>query len=178
MVIRMNENDNKKPFIERWNEELDREDLRRVWIKGAIACIATAIVAAFVDFLLVKINASFFVGIIIVGAFIGLFINNSFKKYHIKYSFITLLYVFIGMILLNFLRLLLIHGFSNFGEFLSHGDAWFMIFLHPIRAVYMAIKIGEIGNYIFSSIELILYIGSFFIAYLLSKKKNESETEE
>jgi hypothetical protein len=167
--------ENKQSFKDKWNSELDKKDLKKVLIKGLIGMIAAVVLASFVDYLLFRINASFFVAILIIGAFIGVIINNSFKQYHIKYTFIALIYTFIGMILLNFFRLVLIYGFSEIGTILSSGEAWFMIFLHPIRAIVNAVRIGEIGNYIFSIIELVLYIGTFFFAYILSKKKHEEK---
>ena len=170
------END-KKSFKEQWNEELNKNDLKKVCLKGLAVCIAAIVVASFIDYLLFKINGSFFVGIILIGPIIGLTISNSYEKYHIKYTFIALLYTLIGMILLNFFRLLLIYNFSNLGALLSSGETWFMIFLHPIRAIVNAFRINEVGNYFYSIIELFLYVGAFFLAYILSKKKQDKNSK-
>ena len=175
MVSKM-END-KKSFKEQWNEELNKNDLKKVCLKGLVVCIAAIVVASFIDYFLFKINGSFFVGIILIGPFIGITISNSYEKYHIKYTLIALLYTLIGMILLNFFRLLLIYNFSNLGSLLSSGETWFMIFLHPIRAIVNAFRINEVANYFFSIIELLLYIGTFFLAYILSKKKQAKNSE-
>ena len=78
---------------------------------------------------------------------------------------------------MNFFRLLLVYNFSNLGTLLSSGEAWFMIFLHPIRCFINAIKIGQILNYLFSIIEIVLYIGTFFMAYILSKRKKVVNAE-
>ena len=175
MVIKMG--NDKKSFKEQWNEELNKDDLKRVWLKGLVVCIAAIIVASFIDYLLFRINGSFFVGIILIGPFIGRTIGNTYEKYHIKYTLIALLYTLIGMILLNFFRLLLIYNFSNLGSLLSSGETWFMIFLHPIRAIVNAFRINEVANYFFSIIELLLYVGTFFLAYILSKKKQAKNSE-
>ncbi|MBR6287764.1 MAG: hypothetical protein IKR19_00295, partial [Acholeplasmatales bacterium] len=146
-------------------------------LKGLVVCIAAIVVASFIDYFLFKINGSFFVGIILIGPIIGVTISNSYEKYHIKYSLIAIGYTLIGMLLLNLFRLLLIYNFSNLGALLSSGETWFMIFLHPIRAIVNAFRINEVANYFFSIIELILYIGTFFLAYKLSKKKQAKNSE-
>ena len=46
--------DEKKTFREKWYAELDSNDLRKVWIKGFIVCILAAIVAGFIDYLLMN----------------------------------------------------------------------------------------------------------------------------
>lgn len=171
------ENNDKLTFKDKWFEDYNKKDLKMVLIKGIIAMLASVFIGVFIDYLLFMINASFTVGMFVVGTMTGLIVQKSHEKYHIKYSLITIILVLIGMILLNMLRLFLINNFKNIGPLLSNGTTYMIIFLYPIKVFITAIKIGNIGNYIFSIIELAIYIGSFFVAYYLSKRK-ETNTEE
>ena len=169
--------DEKKTFREKWYAELDSNDLRKVWIKGFIVCILAAIVAGFIDYLLMRIQGHFYVGILIIGPFIGVTISNSYQKYHIKYTAIAILYTFIGMILLNLIRLMILFNFSNLGYIFTHGFFIYELFLHPIKTFTDAIKVATIPNYIFAIIEIVLHVLTFVFAYIMSRKNKNKIVE-
>ena len=167
----------KKTFKEKWNEPIDKNDLKKTLIRGLIGMILGVIIAVFIDLLLVRINANFCVGAMIVGSVIGLLISGGFKEYHIKYSLIAVCYTIVGLILLNLMRLLAINNFSNIGAILSSGDTYYLVFLYPIRIIHNAIRIGQFTNYIFAIIEFVIIIVSIFVAYYVPLKKQSTEEE-
>lgn len=172
-MIKLKENES---FKSMWNKKLDPEEHKKVLIKAIITAILVAIIAGFINYLLLYHNSNILGAILINGLFIGAIINKGIEKYHIRYSFLSVLLTLGSIILSNALTFIFFNAFTlkfGLGDILSSANFYKFTFIYPIHLLINAFKYNATSNYVYALLAIILHSASFLLAYFLPKFRKE-----
>lgn len=151
-----------------WKEPLYTNDVIGVTIKGLAACILGGVLAGALDYLFSILNIMISFGLIILAYLVGYRVRKGYYSFHILYPVLAVLFMTLGLFFSMLMRELLVFNFdfSKMGYYF--GLVSYNVLIQPFIAPILAIRSGDVLNFIIYMINIACYVLAYILCYRLA----------